>query len=143
MLWVWLHIVNYFGRQLKTSFWVEKKNLQLEGTFSTSKCSWNIVKIIVENLGFLIVDKHFGVGEPQSPNKLVIHSRLSYGDKCHILWCIGWGHYVVSHGICIGLLGGNHFLWTWLAIKKWVSNLTPNPIFCTRCGICGWCYHVD
>jgi hypothetical protein len=41
MLWVQFNIVNYFGRQLKMSFWVEKNILQLEVTFSTSKCSWN------------------------------------------------------------------------------------------------------
>jgi len=85
----------------KHYFELKKNNLQLEGTFSTSKCSWNIVEIIVENLGFLIVDKHFGVGEPQSPNKLVIHSRLSYGDKCHILWCIGWGTMLYPMGFVL------------------------------------------
>jgi hypothetical protein len=54
VLWVWLNIVNYFGRQLKMSFWVVKNILQLEVTFSTSKCSWNIVKTLVENLNFLV-----------------------------------------------------------------------------------------
>jgi len=29
-----------------------KKKLQLEVTFSTSKCSWNVIETIVENLGF-------------------------------------------------------------------------------------------
>ncbi len=37
---------------MKTSFWVEKNILQLEVTFSTSKCGWNVVETIVENLGF-------------------------------------------------------------------------------------------
>jgi len=46
---------------LKTSFWVEKNILQLEVMFSTSKCSWNVVETIVENLEFSSSDKNLNI----------------------------------------------------------------------------------
>jgi len=52
MLWIWFSIINYFGRKLKTSLWVEKNILQFEMAFSTSKYNWNIIETIVENLNF-------------------------------------------------------------------------------------------
>ncbi len=53
---------------------------------------------------------HFGAIEPKPSNKLVIHWGLSCGDKCHIIWCFGWGHCVVSYRICIGLFWRKLFL---------------------------------
>jgi hypothetical protein len=48
-----------------------------------------------------------GAIEPRPPNKLIINFGLNHDEKCHIIWCIGWGHCVVSQGISIGFLKEN------------------------------------